>query len=174
MVVAWALAAVLAGGVTSWAVTVATGERGPTRDHVLSAAEVAAALTRQTASPTPTGSAPPSASSSQAPPEPSPTAAPPPAPAPEPTTDAPPAPPAPTAAEVARIWDVAGGQVSASCRGRAISLTAATPRDGWTLEVKHSSTESLEVEFRRDESESAVRATCVGGVPTMTEGDSDD
>lgn len=163
MIVAWALAAVLAGGVTSWAVTVAAGERGPARDHVLSAAEVTTALTQQTPSPT-------SASS------PATTPAPTPGPTPSPTasTTPPPAAPEPPAAEVVRIWDVAGGQVTSSCRGSTISLTSATPSDGWTVEVKHVDKDSLEVEFRRDESESAVHATCVDGVPTMTDDDTDD
>ena len=70
-------------------------------------------------------------------------------------------------AEVARTWDVAGGQVGASCRGSALSLLYATPLDGWTVEVKHAGSDELEVAFRQDHAETSVHARCVSGVPTQ-------
>ena len=53
-VLVWALAAVMAGSVTSWAVTVIGGESSGASSTVLSEAEVRAALATQTALPVPT------------------------------------------------------------------------------------------------------------------------
>ena len=77
-----------------------------------------------------------------------------------------PAEPAPTV--VARTWNVAGGQVSAECRGAAIVLLSATPENAWSVEVKHSGPTEIEVKLRRGEEETSVHASCVAGVPEMT------
>jgi hypothetical protein len=170
------MAAVMAGTVTSWAVTVIGSEGGSSRDHVLTQAEVLAALAGQTAAPTAAPS--PSAVST---PTPTPT----PTPAPEPsaetpavTPSVPPHPssplvhptsaPPPTPAAVARTWDVDGGQVGASCSGAVFTLLYATPRDGWTMRIDATGTDGAEIEFHREGSASStVNATCVAGVPTM-------
>jgi type VI protein secretion system component VasK len=49
VVLAWALAMLVAGAVTSWAVTVISGEQGPARDQVLAASQVTAELAAQRA-----------------------------------------------------------------------------------------------------------------------------
>ncbi|MGV8978857.1 MAG: hypothetical protein ACOH17_12505 [Cellulomonas sp.] len=170
VVASWALAVLVAGTVTSWAVTVIGGEQGPSWDRVLAASQVTAELAAQRAMAT---SAPPTATPTPAPTT-APTAAPVPVvpgPAPVPVPSAAPsavpsALPPPAAAEVARTWDVTGGRVGASCRGAVLTLLYATPADGWTMEVKHASSDELEVAFRQSESETAVHATCVSGVPT--------
>lgn len=171
VVVAWALAAVLAGSVTSWAVAVIGDEHGSSRDRVLSAAEVDALLTAATATATPTASpsASPGASpSTSAGPVPS---ASPNGPGPTPTaTASSPEPPAPPAVvEVVRTWDVTGGRIDASCRGATFRLLAATPLDGWTVEVDENGPDGAKVELHRDGQESTSRVTCVGGVPTLSE-----
>jgi hypothetical protein len=88
--------------------------------------------------------------------------------APEPGAPAAPL-PAPTTApaEVARTWDVEGGQVGASCQGPVLRLLYATPVDGWSVEVKHAGSDELEVAFRQDPAETTVHAACVDGVPTQ-------
>jgi hypothetical protein len=174
------MAAVMAGTVTSWAVTVIGSEGGSSRDHVLTQAEVLAALAGQTAAPTAAPSAP----------APTPT----PTPAPEPSAETPAvtpsstphpssppvhptsAPPPPTPAAVARTWDVDGGQVGASCSGAVFTLLYATPRDGWTMRIDATGTDGAEIEFHREGSAgSTVNASCVTGVPTMdSTGHSDD
>jgi len=146
---AWALAAVVAGTLAWWAVTLVGSAAGRSRDGVLSASEVAEALAaeRAAASATPLGTpSTPGATPAQTP---------------DPTTST----AGPGAAEVSRTWDVVGGQVAATCAGPTISLLYATPIDGWTVEVKDSGGEHVEVEFRRGEAETKVRATCLAGVP---------
>jgi hypothetical protein len=172
IVLAWVLAAVLATVVASWAVVTIGGERRP-GGGVLTQAEVAAALADQTPS---SGTAAPGAKPETSPPaDPAPeptaaagseTAAPVPAaqvpagPAPAPTAG-----PSPASNVVARTWDVLGGAVGAQCRGGAVELLYATPLDGWTVEVKHAGPDRVEVELRRGEAETKVRAGCVDGVP---------
>ena len=184
VVLVWAAAAVLAGTVTSWAVTVIGGEDASTRSPVLSQSEVAAALAAQTsapsASPTPQATAtstppPVPAPTSDAPSSPAPTAAVtpthrPPTPTTHPSTQPstePVPPPAAGPAEVARTWDVTGGRVDASCRGAQFTLQGATPQDGWSVSVQHAGTDGAEVEFTQGETESKVAATCTGGEPTQ-------
>lgn len=151
----WLLAALVAGGVAWWAVAAVGGETG-TDGRVLTQDEVAAALAEASSAPTP------------APTTPSPTPTPAPTATPGPTTP-------PAASPVVRAWDVSGGQVAAQCDGAAITLVYATPLDGWSVEVKGSGPEQVEVELRQGELETKVRATCVDGVPTPTvESDDDD
>jgi hypothetical protein len=180
VVLAWALAMLVAGAVTSWAVTVISGEQGPARDQVLAASQVTAELAAQRAASSaaataPATSSPPSPAAVptvESPDDPSPTASALPAVTPPaaPETSDPAAPlgaPTTSSAEVARTWDVAGGQVGASCRGPVLRLLYATPVDGWSVEVKHAGSDELEVAFRQDPAETTVHAACVDGIPTQ-------
>jgi len=180
VVLAWALAAVLAGAVVWWAVALIGGESGAARANVLSEARVVA-LVREaapagvpttaaaTAVPTSTSSgtptSPPSSTTTPTP-TPTPTRSSGPAPSPRPTAWSPaPASPSPTVAEVAGTWDVPGGQVAASCRGTQIALLYATPHDGWTVDVMGAGPDEITVLFRDEESQTIVRAVCRDGVP---------
>jgi hypothetical protein len=180
VVLAWALAVLVTSAVTSWAVTVISGEQGPARDRVLAASQVTAELTAQRAVPTAAATTAPPVPSVAPTPEPSSAST---APLPTPSAAASEIPsqvpsqvpseiPSPAAAEVARTWDVEGGRVGASCRGTVLTLLYATPADGWTMEVKHATSDELEVAFRQGEAETTVHATCVVGVPE-TEADTD-
>ena len=73
-----------------------------------------------------------------------------------------------------RTWTVTGGRVGATCTGQRIALLFATPNEGWTVEVTDPGPERVEVEFRRGESETGVRAVCTDGVPTLLESRDDD
>jgi hypothetical protein len=153
VVLVWAITAVLAGTVTSWAVSVIGSEEGAPKARVLSEADVATALQQQVAAPAAS---------------PSPTATPKPThkatPTPTPTTT-----PAqtlsPSSATVERIFNVTGGQVDAFCTGAAFTMYAA-PLDGWSVEIDHNGPGSGEVTFRKSGSESKLTATCQDGVPT--------
>lgn len=181
VVLAWALAMLLAVTVTSWAVSMIGRPPDASHDRVLNASDVAAALAIQSAVPI---AAPPAVEPTVAPvpspSSPSPTAVPPlaaPATSGPGPLDAPPAAPpvAPPAGptEVARTWDVDGGQVGASCSGAAISLLYATPVDGWTVAVEDATADGFEVAFRQGGSRTVLHASCVQGVPTQ-EVDNDD
>src|SRR5450830_3421 len=153
VVLVWAMTAVLAGTVTSRAVSVIGSEEGVAKARVLSEADVAAALQQQVAAPATTAS---------------PTATPKPThkatPTPTPTTT-----PAqtlsPSSATVERIFNVTGGQVDAFCTGAAFTMYAA-PLDGWSVEIDHNGPVSGEVTFRKSGSESKMKTTCQDGVPT--------
>ena len=183
---AWALAAVLAGSVVWWAVAAIGSEQGGAKVFSQDQVEVLAgqavpprALSTPSDSPTATANLVPSATPTPTPTpseEPGPTAAPTasstPTPQPVHPSATPSSPPAtsPTAApassgEVARTWNVSGGQVGVVCRGAQISLLYATPEDGWSVEVDHGGPEQVEVKFRQGEDETRVRAICTGGVP---------
>jgi hypothetical protein len=155
VVLAWALATVLAGGVAWWAVGTVGRGSGSIDSSVLSSAQVASALAARQAlvTPTPTGSPTPTTSPTTSPTvEPTPTA--------EPTASTPP----PT--EIARTWTVTGGVVSVSCLGDQITLLGATPSDGWGVERKSQGPGELEIEFDlHEEAETTVTARCVAGTP---------
>lgn len=157
-VLAWAVATVLAGTV-AWAAVGALG-RGPggAEGAVLSQGDVASALLAQRAA----------IAAASASPTATPTASPTPTPAVSPTTEPPPTTTPVPPTEIARIWPVNGGQVSASCSGSTITLLGATPADGWGVETKNAGPAELEVEFDRDGSETRVFASCVDGTPEMT------
>lgn len=167
---AWLLAAGAAGTIVWRAVAVldADGDRVGvlSAEQVtaeLAAASAAATATATTPSGTPTPSATSSATSS---PTDTPTSSPTAPGTASPTPDATTAPPlTPPSTEVVRVWDVAGGVVSASCTGQAITLLYAAPADGWTVEVGSTGPEHVEVELRSGETETKVRAVCVAGVP---------
>ncbi|WP_447925788.1 hypothetical protein [Georgenia muralis] len=159
MVLAWVLAVALIGVVAWWAVA-AVVDPDEGRASVLSPVEVESARAAQeAAAPDPTAGPTPSTT---------------PSPTPEPTADPTDAPTG--AGEVARTWDVAGGQVGVVCRGATLHLLYATPVEGWTVDLGDADDDDdLEVEFSRGESETKVQAVCVDGVPTASvEDDSDE
>ncbi len=80
-----------------------------------------------------------------------------------PTSTAPPS--------TSRTFSTAGGSVTVSCQGSAISLVAATPQDGYAVTVSNAGPEEVEVHFTSDRNESEVKATCVGGQPALAGGD---
>ncbi len=177
-VLVWAVAAVLAGSVTSWAVTVIGGESSGASSTVLSEADVRAALATATAAPVPTPApnvtATPTATMPPAEPTetPQPTEAPTHSSTPPPVAPAQPPAPAPSAPTVVRTWDVTGGRISASCTAATFSLLYATPTDGWSIHVKPEGSTGAEVKFSSGEQESKAYLTCVAGVPTRSSGDS--
>lgn len=77
-------------------------------------------------------------------------------PAPEPTRDS---------------WAGAAGEVVGQCRGTSISLVAAQPSVGWSVEVDHRGPEEIKVKFERSgerEGEVEVTGRCLGGAPRFT------
>jgi hypothetical protein len=182
----WLLATVLAATVAWWAVTAVGGERGTDGGEVVSqerVAELLAARTPRDGTPgTGTGAGADGVDRADATPAPA-TPAPPPATddgtgttTPPADTGAGPAPapaaPAPAAAtDVARTWDVPGGQVAAVCTGATIRLLYATPAPGWSVEVDGVGPERVEVELSADGERSRLRARCVDGVPQTVAGD---
>jgi hypothetical protein len=93
--------------------------------------------------------------------EPEPAAAAPAPAAPAPAAPAAPA-PAPAAAAPAQ-WSGAAGSVVVRCDGEAIALQAATPADGYEVEVDEGGPEEVKVEFESDEADAEVEAACAGG-----------
>jgi cytoskeletal protein RodZ len=83
------------------------------------------------------------------------------------TTSTAPAAPSTTASAVVRTWTVAGGSLSVSCQGQAISLVYASPRDGWRVETERAD-DVVEVAFERVGQGIEVRAVCTGGIPSQT------
>lgn len=169
---AWLLAAGAAGTIVWRAVAVLDVDGD--RVGVLSAEQVTAELAAASAAATATATGPatsgtptpsPTSSATSSPTD-TPTSSPTAPGTASPTPDATAAPPiTPPTADVVRVWDVAGGVVSASCTGQAITLLYATPADGWTVEVGSTGPEHVEVELRSGETETKVRAVCVAGVP---------
>ena len=67
-------------------------------------------------------------------------------------------------------WTGASGKVTARCNDERITLVAATPADGYTVEVKDSGPAELQLEFERagTAKETRIRAVCLGGSPVFT------
>ncbi len=175
LTLAWLVATVLAATVAWWAVSAVGGERGGDGGGLLSQAQVAGELADQRAEGPGAGQPTDGGPSADASPSPSPSPDPTPSTTstPEPATSSPapgtattPAPP--VAADVARTWDVTGGQVGAVCTGATIALVYATPADGWSVEVDHAGPDELEIDFVRGGDESRLRAECVAGTPEIT------
>lgn len=77
----------------------------------------------------------------------------------------------PTTGHNPATWTGASGKVTARCRDEDISLVAATPSDGFRVEVKDRGPAQLLLEFERKDDaggESHIRATCVDGSPVFT------
>jgi hypothetical protein len=77
------------------------------------------------------------------------------APAPEPAADAP------------AQWTGAAGSVVVQCNGGAISLQAATPANGYEVEVDEDGPEEVKVEFESEETDAEVEAICAGGTAQL-------
>lgn len=75
--------------------------------------------------------------------------------------------PTPDAEPVARTARGAGGTLTASCSGTAVSLVAATPTGGWGAEVEDSGPDRVRVDFEDDETRTRIEATCVDGSPSF-------
>src|SRR5690349_2422999 len=96
-------------------------------------------------------------------------------PRPGPTSDAPTAEPTtgarhPTPRARVATWEGAAGSVVVRCRGPVASLAAATPADGWGVEVADRGPDRVEVELRRDDPDGRVRvrSACLRGIPRLT------
>ena len=100
-----------------------------------------------------------------------PTAEPRPSRTPTPTATRSPRPPATAEPRaITSTWQVAGGQVSARCRGQVIALLYATPTDGWNMEIEQDGPVRVEVHYESRTAESELTARCVGGRPTAQVG----
>ncbi len=88
--------------------------------------------------------------------------------APAPAATAPAAPaapaPAPAAAPAAFQWTGAAGTVTVQCTGDTIALQAATPANGYAVEVDEHGPEEVKVEFESEDVDAEVEAICSGGV----------
>lgn len=94
-----------------------------------------------------------------------------------PTPSAPPTPSAtprhttPTAV-TDRTINVDGGQVSVRCTGTVITLQSAQPENEWRVHVETSTTQVIEVAFRKGDEEDGTRTTrvtalCTNGTPSF-------
>ena len=103
---------------------------------------------------------------SPASPEPSsaPTRAPASTPAPGAQTPAPPpAAPPPAPAPQSSTWRGVAGVVTVSCAGAVISLQAASPSNGYAVEVRERGPDEVEVRLESDDEETRVEAVCFAG-----------
>lgn len=185
-VLAWVGGAALTGAV-AWNAVAVISDDGD-RTGVLAPAQVTAALAEARASSTASAGSSPSASPDAGPtstatptaPDPSgePTGTPGSSGTPAPGSSATPSgqtggsanpstPASPQASPAQATWVVTGGSVTAQCTDATIRLVAATPDDGWTVEVGSPGPEHVEVELHRSGSETRVRAACSGGVPVQ-------
>ncbi len=76
----------------------------------------------------------------------------------------------PTTGNNPATWTGASGKVTARCKDEDISLVAATPSDGFRVEVKDRGPAQLLLEFERKDDaggESYIRATCLDGSPVF-------
>jgi hypothetical protein len=67
-------------------------------------------------------------------------------------------------------WSGQAGRVTATCRGQRISLDAAVPADGFTVEIGNRGPEALEIEFKQNQGdrEFSVKGTCRSDGPRFT------
>jgi hypothetical protein len=173
-VIAW-LGVVIAGSTMTWATintagqevlsprTVPTpttsGEPLPVRDPVTvrpssTESESAGPRPRRTPSPTPEDETTRSPEGDPpASPSPAPTAEPPPAPAPPP----------PAPATRAFTWRGAAGSVTVVCDGSTIALQAASPANGYSVDVREGGPEEVDVRLEAEDEEADVEAECEAG-----------
>lgn len=83
----------------------------------------------------------------------------------QPTPDEPTAAPVPPAEQVSRTVATRGGTTAATCTGGQLTVTYATPVNGWRAEIEQEGDEGARVEFRSDGDRVRVRLTCAGGQP---------
>ena len=55
--------------------------------------------------------------------------------------------------------------MAVSCSGAALTVTYATPANGWRVESESEGSSSAKVEFRRDGDRVRLELTCEGGRP---------
>lgn len=79
--------------------------------------------------------------------------------APPPTTQAPPPPPAPTT----KTYDLVGGTVTVRFSASGVTVLAATPKAGFSVEVSSAHSNGKRVEFENDDHRSRVDAWWDGG-----------
>jgi hypothetical protein len=85
-------------------------------------------------------------------------------PAPSRTADSTPAPPPPPdPGPRAFTWRGAAGSVTVLCDGSSISLQAASPANGYSVEVRERGPEDVDVRLESEDEETDVEAECVGG-----------
>jgi hypothetical protein len=85
-------------------------------------------------------------------------------PAPSRTADAPPAPPPPPdPGPRAFTWRGAAGSVTVLCDGSSISLQAASPANGYSVEVRERGPEDVDVRLESEDEETDVEVECAGG-----------
>jgi hypothetical protein len=67
-------------------------------------------------------------------------------------------------------WSGQAGRVTATCRAQRISLDAAVPADGFTIEIGNRGPETLEIEFKQNQGdrEFSVKGTCRSDGPRFT------
>jgi len=67
-------------------------------------------------------------------------------------------------------WIGTAGKVTARCNDERITLVAATPVDGFSVEVKDRGPTQLQLEFERggEEKETRIRVVCLAGSPLFT------
>jgi hypothetical protein len=86
------------------------------------------------------------------------------APSPEPTAEPPPSPaPAPPPAPRAFTWRGTAGSVTVACDGSTISLQAASPANGFTVDVREAGPEKVDVRLEAEDEEADVDAECESG-----------
>ena len=73
-----------------------------------------------------------------------------------------------------KTWQGPAGRVVAECRGGAISVVAAQPASGWSVELDKTGPEELRVEFESNEAKVRVEGRCVDGAPSFAVGDDRD
>ena len=88
--------------------------------------------------------------------------------APPPPT-APPAPPTSQPATSTQTFSLAGGTVTVTCTGNAITLNSATPNTGFTIDKQESEGGQVEVRFRNDDHESRLQVACQNGTVVVEE-----
>ncbi|HZQ58894.1 MAG TPA: hypothetical protein VFA84_12715 [Acidimicrobiales bacterium] len=68
----------------------------------------------------------------------------------------------------------AGGAATVACKGSSISLTTATPFDGYSLGVQSSGPSQVVVTFTANGRSLTIRAHCSNGAPVQSWGGGDD
>jgi hypothetical protein len=74
---------------------------------------------------------------------------------------------APAPASAGATFADAGGTVTVACQGSSISLTSATPFDGYSLTVQNSGPLQVVVTFTGNGSTFTIRAHCYNGQPVQ-------
>jgi hypothetical protein len=110
---------------------------------------------------TPTPSASPDDESSRSPDAPD--DAPSRSPAPSRTAEPAPAPSSPDAGPRAFTWRGAAGSVTVLCEASSISLQAASPANGYSVEVRERGPEDVDVRLESEDEETDVEVECAGG-----------